>query len=138
MGKMKDLFGDEPIEPRAFSRHTDPPTSREAARSVDQQVPHLESMVHQAIKRRGHHGATWDELHDLTGIDKASISPRFKPLRRRKLIRAKTVLVDGTLRKVARPGKSGRGQIVWIACEEIADEQRESLVAPMAAVAERL
>ena len=94
---------------KAHARNTDPDTSHNAAASVDQHVAKLEMEVANAIKSRKN-GATWDELHRLTGIDKASISPRLKPLRRKKLIRAQQD-ADGNI--IKRPGKSGRGQIVW-------------------------
>jgi hypothetical protein len=100
---------------RPLARHSDPITSHEAAESVEPHTTRLEKMVYLAIKSQGRYGATWDELHVLTGIDKASISPRLKPLRKRKLVRAKIVInAKGERILVKRKGKSGRGQIVWV------------------------
>ena len=59
----------------------------------------------------GRYGATWDELGESTGIDKASISPRFRPLMTKGLIAVRTE--NG--KPVKRPGKSGKGQQVLIA-----------------------
>ncbi len=95
-----------------FSRNSDPDTSHEAAASMVNDVNRVEGIVERAIHGRGNYGATWDELADLTGIAKASISPRFKPLRERGLIRAG---VDAWGRDMRRPGVSGRNQIVWVA-----------------------
>jgi len=100
------------VKQKAKSRRFDPRTSRAAARSVrDDTVTRLEGMIHKAIAKRGKKGATWDEVHRLTKIDKASISPRFKPMRDKGLIFAKED--DGG--PIKRPGNSGRGQIVWFA-----------------------
>jgi hypothetical protein len=98
---------------KAHARKTDPRTSHDAAASVDDQLPHMEGVVYGAICQREEWGATWDEIGLITGMDKASISPRFKPLRERGLIMAK-LKADGT--EVRRPGHSGRGQTVWIKC----------------------
>ena len=117
--KQRDLFG-------AYARGGDPHTRHDAASSLSSDaVSHCETVVWQALKARGTHGATWDELHDLTGMDKATISPRFKPLREKGLIRrqviydgdGKTPLVgaSGRPRYQTRPGKSGKAQIVWYA-----------------------
>lgn len=95
----------------ALARNTDPETSHEAAHSMDDAVTRLEKVVTLAIRASGDRGATWDELAALTGIDKASISPRFKPLRRKGQICSRTV--EGEI--VKRAGNSGRGQIVWFA-----------------------
>jgi DNA-binding MarR family transcriptional regulator len=102
-----DLFS------RAYARNSDPSTSHAAAASVDDIVTRMEFAVREGIVRTGGRGATWDELHALTGIDKASISPRFKPLREKGLIQWRTG-EDGKV--IKRSGHSGRGQIVWFAC----------------------
>lgn len=112
---MKDLFGDTPLEniPKArnaFARHTDLPTSHEAAKRVDPKVPHLEIVVLAAIVNKGMRGGTWNELAAVTGIDKGSVSPRFKPLRNKGFITA-TYDVEGNTVKRDH-------QIVWIATDK--------------------
>jgi len=105
-----DLFDYE-----AKSRRSDPETSHAAAASLSpEDVERLEREVATDIRGCGHHGAIWDEIHYRTGIAKASISPRFKPLRIKKQIIAKCDK-DGNIEK--RTGDSTRGQIVWIAVE---------------------
>lgn len=91
------------------ARNTDPDTSHAAFGSVDTTV--LENAVWVAIAQRGARGATWYEIHQLTAIAMQSISPRFKPLRRKNRIKA--LEVDGKV--VKRPGESNRNQIVWVA-----------------------
>jgi hypothetical protein len=83
---MKDLFDQSR---QAFTRPTDLQTSHEAEKRINSRVPKLEQLVYQAIKDQWWYGATWDELAPLTGLDKGSISPRFKPLRKKGLIAAK-------------------------------------------------
>lgn len=106
MASMKDLFGDTPYP--ALARHTDLATSKEAAKRVDPLVTKLMNAVAADIRRCGFDGATWNEISRRTGIDKGSISPRFKPLREAGLIRAKT---DSEGRTIKR-----EHQTVWIAC----------------------
>ena len=98
----------------AYARHTDPGTSHAAAASFD--TTRLEQMVRDGIASMAGYGTTWDELGPITGLPAPSISPRFKPLREKYLIAAK---LDPIGRVVKRPGKSGRGQIVWIALGDI-------------------
>lgn len=103
---MKDQLGDEPYQPSAFARSTDPGTSHAAARSVEPKVNAMEQRVAQAIIAAGDNGRTWDEIALDTGIDKATVSPRFKPLRKKNLIKAK---VDQDGKRVTR-----EGQTVWV------------------------
>ncbi len=112
MSGMKDhLLGDTPYEPRAFARNSDPATSHAAAKKVETKVSHLEKLVYEAIVSAGPHGATWNEISQRTGIDKASISPRFKPLRQKGFIQAKMEFnLSLTHRSVIR-----NSQTVWIA-----------------------
>jgi hypothetical protein len=93
----------------SYARRTDPVTSHDAAESVD--VSRLERQVVDAL-RNAPRGLTWDELHRVTRIDKASISPRLKPLRDKRLIDA---LAYPNGESVKRPGDSGRNQTVWVA-----------------------
>jgi hypothetical protein len=90
-------------------RWSDPDTSKAAAQSFS--ATHLEAIVAGEIAMCGNDGATWWELHVRSGIPLASISPRFKPLRGKGIIKAKTT-IDGIV--VKRPGNSKRNQIVWV------------------------
>lgn len=90
-------------------REHDPSTSKGAFYSIDATA--LEHTVCAAIIRRGGQGANWWELHQLTGLALASISPRFKPLRQKNKIKA--LMHDGKV--VKRPGATNRNQIVWVA-----------------------
>lgn len=79
-------------------------TSAEAAVSM---VPHfnrLEKLVLQAIRARGQHGATDDELELMTGLSHQTASAR-----RRTLV-LKDALIDSGQRRLTR---SGRRAIVW-------------------------
>jgi hypothetical protein len=67
----------------AMARRGDHDTADEAARSLSRaEVTRIEGVVERALQARRFSGGTWDELEGLTGLPKASISPRFKPLRR--------------------------------------------------------
>ncbi len=110
MSRIKDAFiGDMLYEPRALARSSDPATSYAAAEKVKPKISHLEKMVYEAIVSAGPHGSTWNEISQRTGIDKASISPRFKPLRKKGLIEAKIAFYD-TPRVDTR-----NGQTIWLA-----------------------
>lgn len=116
MGRMKDLLGD-----RAFARRSDPGTSHEAAKSLDGSVTDLEE--HVLIALRAHHpfGMILDELVDWIGLDKVTISPRLKPLCKKGLVT--------TCGK--RPGKSGRGQTIWILQDSAAQEPETKSTSPL-------
>lgn len=90
------------LQRHPLARRTDPSTSRAAARSIDAGLQDIESKVLAAIAAAAD-GATWDEVSEATGLERATVSPRFKPLCEMGLIRA-----NGT-----RKGKSGRRQTVW-------------------------
>lgn len=92
----------------AFARNTDPGTSHGAASSVKAALPFLEAEVLNSLQSAGAEGRTIDELTDVLDLQKVTISPRLAPLVRKKLAVAT---------KARRPGKSGRGQIVWVAAE---------------------
>ena len=85
-------------------RRGDPPTSQTSAQSVD--ATRLEKICVGAITRSGGRGMTSEEAAAAVGMELGSITPRFAPLEEKGLIRR-------TDRR--RPGKSGRGRIVWIA-----------------------
>jgi DNA-binding transcriptional ArsR family regulator len=91
-------------------RYTDPSTSHDAAASID--VTKNENTVYRAVLSQGRHGATWDELVELTTMPRQSISPRLKPLREKGLL---IVPVDSNGDEIKRLGACGRDQLVHIA-----------------------
>ena len=101
---MTDLFE------YASARRTDPLTSHAAAEAIYAQIPNLEAVVLRHLRSRSD-GLTIDELVDITGIDKVTLSPRLRPLCKKGL-----AFESGA----TRPGKSGRQQTVWVArCESV-------------------
>lgn len=110
MGSMKDELGDKPyadaMKTRAYARPGDLQTSHEAAARVSPVINKLEAAVAAHIKSCGERGATWNEIAAGTGIDKGSISPRFKPLREQKKIKAATDPNDKIIKR--------DHQTVWI------------------------
>lgn len=105
---MKDLLGDTPV---AYARRSDPRPSHEAAALIGPKSK-LMLLVLGTIRECGDYGATWDELAVSTGVDKGSISPRFKQLCDRNLIK-KARDGNGDLIRRAAPGKTVR-QTVWV------------------------
>lgn len=85
-------------------RRTDPPTSREAAASVN--VGALEARVLDALRELG--PSTIDGVTAHLGIDKVSVSPRFRPLVEKGFVR-------DTGRKAL--SRAGRPSILWEAVE---------------------
>lgn len=96
-GEKIKLQGDVDYAP---VRRTDPETSRVAAATVDTNA--LESRVLQALRELG--PATIDHVTEHLGLDKVSISPRFRPLANKRLIR-------DTGRKAL--SRAGRPSILW-------------------------
>jgi len=92
-------------------RDTDPSTSHDAAEPIDTQ--RLEAVVLIAHMKIGEQGLTWDECAALTRIDKASVSPRFKPLMRKGLLKIKH---DENGKPVKR-GTGRRPQLVRVTTE---------------------
>lgn len=92
--------------PTAFARTSDPQTSKDAATSVDEALPHLEQLVLGALKRVGDDGMTVDELVEELKIDKVTVSPRLRPLCDKGHVKAA---------EAKRAGISGRAQTVWVA-----------------------
>ena len=87
----------------AYARKTDPETSREAAARVTPILNVLEAAVDAAVFAAGERGATAAEVHEATGIDLQSITPRFKPLERKG--------------RIVRTSERRDGRYVWIAAE---------------------
>ena len=91
-----------PTPETARARRADPGTSKSAARSVP--VAELEAKVLRAL--RDHPcGLTSHEVAELLDMPLVSVSPRFKPLTVKNLVR------DSGER---RCGASGRKSIVWV------------------------
>jgi hypothetical protein len=85
------------------ARHTDPPTSKAAAKSVD--ATDLEGLVINWLRKQPVTvGATAEEMAAGLQMPLNTISPRTAPLQRKKLI-----YDSGEKRK----GVSGRSSIVW-------------------------
>ena len=96
MTKVKELF-----------RRNAPDTSREAAHAIE--VPRLEKVVLEAIRKTKRKGITQDELlAQLPHLSYSSVTARPAALRRKGLI------VDSGER---RTGRTGRAQRVLIASE---------------------
>lgn len=93
----------------AYARSTDPTTASDAAETVS--VAKAEMLVLERLrsKRLLERGATSDEMAKMTGIDRVTVSPRFRPLERKGLI------CDSGER---RRGQSGRYSIVWKALDK--------------------
>jgi DNA-binding transcriptional regulator GbsR (MarR family) len=87
----------------ALSRADDPETSHEAAASIAD-MPELEAIVLEALKSSAV-GMILDEIIDATGMQKVTVSPRLRPLEKKRLV----------VRQGKRPGKSNRKQTVWLA-----------------------
>lgn len=82
----------------AHYRRTDPITSRDAALSVP--ASELEQTVIAWMLKQGTHGGNSLEMAEATGLDRVSLSPRFKPLE-----------LAGTLIRTTE--RRGRSQ-VWV------------------------
>lgn len=95
----------------AYARRTDPTTSHAAADFIEPFLGKIEKAVADAVYNAGPHGANWFEVTLATEIDKATVSPRFKPLCKKGILKAKRDL-EGEV--VTRPGFSKKGQIVWV------------------------
>ena len=80
----------------AFARATDPQTSHDAARTVD--VTLREAQALKGLSMLGGSG-TSRQVAEVVGVDKWSISPRFKPLEAKGRVR--------------RTDERHQGQIVW-------------------------
>ena len=107
-----DLFAMQTAETRkpynsrrqaALARHTDPATSKEAAARVTPILNVLEAAVDAAVFAAGERGATAAEVHEATGIDLQSLTPRFRPLERKG--------------RIVRTSERRDGRYVWIAAE---------------------
>ena len=83
--KNPDLFDYVPPPPpmppaRAYVRNTDPETSHEAAEAIEPSLKGMDIQILNAVISSGMHGATLSDVMEVTGIQKVSVSPRFKPL----------------------------------------------------------
>ena len=103
MDKQIDFIDATRPEHRALSRRSDPPTSHDAAVSLDGSLPDLEARVLACLRKRWN-GGTSHELAEALGLSLVTVSPRLRPLANRGLIVATTE---------KRKGASGRSSIVW-------------------------
>ena len=90
----------------AYARNSDPETSHAAAASMAPHLPALEVTMLELLRRAGSYGLTSYEMAAGYGLERVTVSPRFKPMERKGVIR------DSGHR---RQGPSGRMSIVWIA-----------------------
>jgi len=98
------LFSNEAIG--APTAHiANPETSHEAAESMRQAAPSVRQRIMQVIKDSGLHGATDDEIEQITGLRHQTASAA-----RRSLSKVGHVVDSGERRKTS----SGRNAIVWI------------------------
>jgi DNA-binding MarR family transcriptional regulator len=95
-------------EQRAGARRTDPLTSKIAAVEVEAKLPQLQQIVLGALETMGE--ATCEEVSDRVGLERVTVSPRFKPMESAGLIER---VLDERGRQRTRPGKSGRPGGVW-------------------------
>ena len=98
MSRQQDLFEGVPYVVSSS-------TSRAAADSVKDELPRLEAEVLAAIRARGEHGATDDEIEQATGLRHQTASAR-----RRGLVLKKLIVADGDK---TRKTRSGRAAQVW-------------------------
>jgi len=102
MTEDKDLFGNPPPPKRgdAYARGTDPSTSQEAARRASYAATKREAIVYKAAFENGGWMTTL-MLEAATGINRWSISPRLKPMARKKLIERAIMVGINSLGKPA-------------------------------------
>lgn len=91
------------MDTAALARNTDPQTSHDAATDVQERVARMEVLVLRSLYDHPA-GLNWDEITNITGMRAGSVSPRFAPLRQKKLIQ------HG---RCTRKGSSGSVQTVW-------------------------
>jgi hypothetical protein len=96
---QQEMLFDHP--PKAKARHTDPKTSKLAARDV--RAGTLQAVVLNAFDQADF-GLTIEECAAQTGLSVVSVSPRIKPLRLKNLVRD-----SGRKRR----NSSGYDAVVW-------------------------
>ncbi len=88
----------------AWARKTDPFTSHESAKKITPRVGTIDDAIYKALLEVGPHGATSDEIVEMTGLKYRSVTPRLKPMTRKGLV---------TGGKETRVGESGHKNLVW-------------------------
>ena len=88
----------------ARARKTDPFTSHESARKITPRIGTIDDAIYKALLEVGPHGATSDEIVEMTGLKYRSVTPRLKPMTRKGLV---------TGGKETRVGESGHKNLVW-------------------------
>jgi len=91
------------------ARFSDPQTSHDAANNVD--AAKLERLVVGCIQEHG--PVASDKVSQILGIDLQSVSPRFRPLANRGLI--KQHMVNGNPATV-KSLTSNRQRMMWVGC----------------------
>ena len=86
-----------------FQAHSD--TSRSAAREIEQKAKTLRGKIYRFLQKRGHFGATDEELQTLCQMNPSTQRPRRIELVERGLVKD-----SGERRKTA----SNRDAVVWI------------------------
>src|SRR5262249_2268497 len=97
---MKDILPDY-----GPARHSDPATSREAAKAVMPYITEIQGMVLAEVRRHGAHGITDYELETFLGSHASTLRSR-----RAELVEKGLVEDSGQRRKV-----NGSSRTVWIA-----------------------
>lgn len=97
----------------AYARTSDPESSQQAAEGVP--TAELMLKVEEALRHYPYFGKTSEEVAEHLCINLQSITPRFSPLERMGRIYRKPVGVSdkGRIQYETRPGRSGRGRVVW-------------------------
>lgn len=96
MSRTLDLFPTAPF--------SDPDTSLRAARQIEPTLSRLRTMVLEALRREGPHGACNHELEVMLGLAGNTVRPRVWELRRFGLVE------DSGLRRFT---PAGRRAVVW-------------------------
>lgn len=89
---------------------SNPTTSKEAARSMDDQLPRLERVVLLAIRSRGKNGLTCDEAEQYTELPHTTCSARINALAKPE---RRLIVKSGEKRKT----RSGRRADVYVTPE---------------------
>jgi hypothetical protein len=100
----------------AYARRGDPSTSHEAAERV--RVCKEEQSVVDSLLRFGRKGANCNQVSIDTGVDKWTVSPRFKPLCKKRLAAPKRYRNTGNIVK-------RNGQMVHVAWEYANEDERQ-------------
>lgn len=82
-------------------------TSKQAARSVEKELPRLERIVYLAIAAAGARGLTCDECENVTALPHTTCSARISAMKHPD----RRIIKDSGIK---RPTSSGRNAIAWV------------------------